>query len=251
VAYPKSAAEAFADVQSAMTLVGQLTAADTTTRVVQGFTRYGAQKVRLNVAIAENGPQSSLTVSGRSDDIWGVAANHGVRLLCQALGVAEQAGGPVGPAGPAKPPVWQDLERNLTPAQKVSSALFVAVAGLAAMDVAWWHMVPSLTVPLACAITAVIGAVTAIIWVKRRYAVAAALGGAVAGVGAVWFSILVLEQSTTTYKLVLLFTAILGALPGVAILLGLRWLQDRLFPPPAEPKKEPADAAEAERTIPS
>jgi hypothetical protein len=231
IAYPKSPTEAFADVQQALARVGKLRSADEAAGTVEGATRYGVQKVRVHIKIAAAEGHSLLTINARGDDIWGVAARNGIQQIEQVLGHAEDAGAHA--ATDQKKLPAQSLGGQQTLSQKISAALFFAMVGIGSLDVAW-HGFAGLSVPTLYAICAVLGAVMGLCWVKRRYAFSAALSGAIAGFTSTWFTVFVLEQSPSIYKIALVFTVVFGALPGLAVLLGLKAVQDFLFPPLAD-----------------
>ena len=56
------------------------------------------------------------------------------------------------------------------------------------------------------------------------------LSGAVAGLSALALCLYALHEATTVYRIALLFLAAVGMLPGVGVFLGLKVLQDRVFP---------------------
>jgi hypothetical protein len=75
--------------------------------------------------------------------------------------------------------------------------------------------------------------------IQRNYRVPAILGGVVAGVGCLAAITTVLAYSTWTHSLILMVTGALGAAPGGLLYLALAWVQDRIWPPPAEAVQGP------------
>jgi hypothetical protein len=71
--------------------------------------------------------------------------------------------------------------------------------------------------------------VTGWVLVKRRSGLAAVLGGAMTGLGAVGFSVLVFREGISS-KLAAIGTTLIGCLPGIVLVVILCRLQDRLFP---------------------
>jgi hypothetical protein len=140
-------------------------------------------------------------------------------------------------------------EDHLSTGQKVSFALFLLLVIIGSLEVAWHRMLYFPPAALYAA-AVVMGVITALFWVRRRYLLAGILGGIVAGLTSVWFTIFVLESTDSAQKLVVVFTAFLGTLPGIAVLLGVKWAQDRLFPPvrrpgvPSAPEGPPPSGAE-------
>jgi hypothetical protein len=190
--------------------------------------------LEITVSAAEGG--ALLSVVARCDDIWGAGARRGIDQFRQALpsqgdGLALPTPRPAGP-----PP---SLEDGLTLAQKLSVGLFLGLVSVCSLDVAWGRGLFPLSLDWLYLLSAAGGAFAGFMLVKRRYWAIALLAGAVAGLGAVALSIFTFREVTQTYKLVVIATTVLGCLPGVAVLLGLRWLQDRLFPP--RPSQRPSE----------
>jgi hypothetical protein len=124
------------------------------------------------------------------------------------------------------------VEDRLTLGQKLSAGLFVAWVGIGSLDVAWYGF-PGLSAEIVYAGSVALGVLTGLLWIKRRYRVAGILGGAVAGFTSPGLTIFALERSESASKLAMLGAVFLGALPGIAVILAIKWIQDQLFPPRA------------------
>jgi hypothetical protein len=121
-------------------------------------------------------------------------------------------------------------EPLLTTSQQIVSAVFLLAIGIVSLDVSWHGY---LHIPRAAHYTgsAVLGAIAAPFWVRGRYLVIGLIAGAVAGFSGAWFTTFCLDHSDSAYKIVVVFAVALGALPGLGVLFGLKWLQDRIWPP--------------------
>lgn len=138
-----------------------------------------------------------------------------------------------------------NLEQSLSLGQKVSGVLFVLLVIVGSMDVAEHGFLGFSPLVLSVS-AAALGALTALLWIKRRYRVAGVIGGTVAGLTGVWFTIWVITHSETNSKLTNVGAAFLGMLPGLGVFLLLKWVQDRLsaprrdraaVPSPEEPRR--------------
>jgi len=83
--YDKPTEEAFADVQKALNMIGQVKNADKVTLTVEGTSRYGLQTVKLKVKITAQGDISALSIRGFSDDVWAAGAKNCIERLLEAL----------------------------------------------------------------------------------------------------------------------------------------------------------------------
>jgi chromate transport protein ChrA len=102
------------------------------------------------------------------------------------------------------------------------------LTSMASLDVAWQRGLFPLSLTWLYLLAALGGAFTGFMLVQRRYLAAGLLGGAVAGLCGVWFSMLVFTHSTYTYKIVMAFTTILGCLPGLLLFAAtaVAWLRE-------------------------
>jgi len=83
--YNKPVNEAFADVQEALSIIGEVKNADKVALTVEGTSRYGFQSVKLKVKITPQGDISALSISGFSDDVWAAGAKNCTKRLLEAL----------------------------------------------------------------------------------------------------------------------------------------------------------------------
>ncbi len=239
--------EAFADARMALFQIGQVGQVDEEKRTLEGSMRYGAQQVQLKIAVAADGDHCVLVVTGTSDDIWRYGAKQGIQQLRAAL---------EGMHGPAATP--QQMARagsNDAPGvdaiqhwgKKLSFPAFLVVVSLGSL-VMTQERVP-LRSPLMLQFAGVAmgaGAVVAWLHAPWRYQLIAMLSGAVAALSAIALCLLVLQDASAVYRVALLLLAAVGMLPGVGVFLGLKALQDRVFPrqPTAFPSSSEAPRAE-------
>jgi hypothetical protein len=227
VTYPHPPAQAFADVQQALQRIGKVKKVDEAAGTLKGSVSGGGW-VTLQVTITPEEGGSRLALRAGCDDVWGAGAQRGITAFLGALPNATSAA--VGPAPSAGPPL-RSLDDGTTWTQKISVGLFLVFVSLASLDVAWKGGMFPLSQEWLQGIAAAAGAVTGVIVVGRRYALAGLVSGAVTGVCAVAFSVLVFGQVTYLYKIVAFFTTLLGCLPGIVLFFLLRALQNRLFKP--------------------
>jgi hypothetical protein len=55
------------------------------TSMIRGRTKFGLQRVSLNVFISPEGRRQRVEIEGFADDVWGWGARHGIRRLKKAL----------------------------------------------------------------------------------------------------------------------------------------------------------------------
>jgi hypothetical protein len=77
--------ELFAEAERALLAIGTVKEADAQAGRLRGATKYGLQRVKLDVEFAQTGAGTQMTVLGSSDDIGGVGASHGVARLLEVL----------------------------------------------------------------------------------------------------------------------------------------------------------------------
>jgi hypothetical protein len=77
--------ELFAATERAMGMIGKITEADPQAGRLRGGTKYGLQRVKLNVEFTQTDAGTQMTVLGSSDDVGGVGASQGVARLLEVL----------------------------------------------------------------------------------------------------------------------------------------------------------------------
>jgi hypothetical protein len=234
-AYPRPPEEAFEDVREALLRLGKLKSADEASRTLRG-SMSGGGWVTLEVTISPAEGGSLLSLIARCDDVWGSGARRGIAALLKDL--SEHQGGSAAPIQARSIAKAASLEDALTLGEKLSVGLFLLLASMGSLDVAWKRGLFPLSLEWLLLLSAASGAFAGLMLGKPRYWAIGLVSGAVTGLSAVGFSVFAFSQMTSTYKLVALVTTLLGCLPGIALFLGLRWLQDRLFPPRRRPRAQ-------------
>lgn len=91
----KSVPELFAVVERAMGMIGKVTEADPQAGRLRGSTKYGLQKVKLDLELVPTETGTQMTVNGKSDDVAGGGAAAGIARLLEVIDSPDQ---PVGDA---------------------------------------------------------------------------------------------------------------------------------------------------------
>jgi hypothetical protein len=227
VSYPRPPQQAFEDARQALLRIGKVKKMDETAGTLSGSVSGGGW-ISLQVTITPEEAGSKLSLRAGCDDVWGAGARRGINAFLGALPIASSAA--VGPAPAAAPPL-RSFEDGTTWPQKISVGLFLTFVSIASLDVAWKGGMFPLSQDWLHVLAAAAGAVTGVILGGRRYGLAGLVSGALTGVCAAAFSVLVFGQVTYLYKIVAFFTTLLGCLPGIILFFLLRALQDRLFKP--------------------
>jgi len=81
----KPLATAYADAHQALQTIGAVREADPQAGKLSGTTRYGLQKIRLEIALAQSDGRVQVTVAGSGDDAAGVGARDGVARLLAVM----------------------------------------------------------------------------------------------------------------------------------------------------------------------
>lgn len=81
-----SAEEAFDSAVAALRRAGKVIETDADEGFIRGSTRYGLQRVRLQVHVRQNGDDSVLQVEALADDVWGKGARSGIKRFREELG---------------------------------------------------------------------------------------------------------------------------------------------------------------------
>src|SRR5262245_18844844 len=81
--YHKPPDEACAAAQQALARIGQVTGAHSGS--IQGTSRYGLQKVKMQIVVAPQGSGSRIDVTALSDDVWAAGAKNCIARLFEAL----------------------------------------------------------------------------------------------------------------------------------------------------------------------
>jgi hypothetical protein len=89
----KSLPELFAAAERAMRMIGMIIEADPQAGRLSGSTKYGFQKVKLDIEILPTEAGTQLTVNGSGDDAMGVGATHGVARLLEVIDSPDRPAG--------------------------------------------------------------------------------------------------------------------------------------------------------------
>jgi hypothetical protein len=230
VSYPRAPADAFEDVCQALEQVGKLKWADESALAVKGTVRGGGWVVLEARVVPDADDRSVLSLTARCDDVWGAGARTGLaKVLGRLPYQADERGALVPAVAREQPPHRPTL--GLTTVQQVSLALFLVFTSMASLDVAWGRGIFPLSLGWLYLLAALAGALAGCVLAGRRYLGPGLVGGAVAGLGGVAFSVLVFSHATSLYSLVAVATTLLGCLPGLLQFAALRALQHMMFPP--------------------
>jgi hypothetical protein len=82
---PKSLAEAFADAEKALAIMGTVTSSNTSDCTLRGKTRYGLQSVKIAVSVRASGLTSIISATAQSDDVWNTGGKSAVERFYEAL----------------------------------------------------------------------------------------------------------------------------------------------------------------------